>query len=104
MQNTLLQNKFNNEILESIKETKKIGYSPTRFIIMLHEHNNNAFEVAQKIVTKNITMGLQELYKHSRLDLSVEAVIIKPEYKELFSSEIIDICKRKLKRLGYRIK
>lgn len=103
MNSTLLKNKFNEEVLNSIKEIKKEIYSPTRFIIMMHEHNNNAFEVAQKIVTKNITMGLQELYEHNRLDLSIEAMIIKPEYEKLFSPEIINTCKRKLKQLGYKI-
>lgn len=97
----LLKNKFNAEILESIEKAKKLGYCPTRFIGMLHEHSNNAYEVVQRIATKDITAGLQELYKQGRLDLSVEATMIKPMYRGLFPTEIIKICERKLKKLGY---
>lgn len=101
MQNTLLQNRFNKEILESIKTMKKEVYSPTRFIIMLHKANNDAYSIVPKIISKNTTIGLEKLYEKNRLDLSVEATIIKPEYKELFPVEIINICRRKLKMLGY---
>lgn len=103
MQNTLLQSKFNLEIMEAIEESKKIGYNPTRFIVMLHKEKGNAFEVAQKLIKKDLTSGLWELYQHNRLDLSVEATMIKPEYRNLFSSELIRICERKLKQLGYRV-
>lgn len=103
MNTTLLQKEFNKEILKSVKEIKREIYSPTRFIIMLHEHDNNAFEVVQKVVTKEVTIGLQELYKHDRLDLSVEATIIRPEYRVLFSPDLVKLCERKLKKLGYKI-
>ena len=103
MQNIILQNKFNNEVIEAVEESRKMGYTPTRFIVMLQKEKGNALEVAQKLVTKDLTIGLQELYKHKRLDLSLEAIISKPEYDKLFPPEIINICKRKLKRLGYTI-
>lgn len=103
MQNTLLQNKFNSDVMEAVEKSKKIGYNPTRFIVMLHKEKENAFEVAQKLVKKDLTFGLWELYKHRRLDLSLEAIITKPEYEKLFSPEIINTCKRKLKQLGYKI-
>ena len=109
MQNTLLQNKFNSEVIDSLTEMKKLkqaktlNYTPTRFITMLHREKGNAFKIAQRLVTKDVTIGLQELYKNKRLDLSLEAIILKPEYQELFSPEIINTCKRKLKQLGYKV-
>ena len=33
--------------------------------------------------------------------LSVEAIVAKPEYKDLFPSEIVDTCRKKLRLLGY---
>ena len=103
MQNTALQNKFNEEVFESIEKMKKEVYAPTRFIRMLHQSNNNAVEVAQKVVAKEATIGLEKLYEKGRLDLSMEALIVKPEYKELFSPQIISVCARRLKSLGYKI-
>ena len=99
----LLQNKFNEEVFQAIEESKKIGYTPTRFIQMLHQANNNAVEVVQRLVTKEATTGLEKLWEQGRLELSMEAIMIKPEYKELFSSEIITVCTKKLKKYGYKI-
>ena len=102
MQNTLLENKFNEDVLESIKKIKKEVYTPTRFIRMLHQHNDNAVEVVKTLVAKDTTIGIEKLYEKGKLELSIEALIIKPEYKPLFSEEIINICSRKLKKLGYK--
>ena len=102
MQNINLQNKFNEEVFESIEKIKKEVYVPTRFIKMLHQFKNNAVEVAQRVATKNTTIGIEKLYEKGRLDLSMEALIIKPEYKELFSPQIISNCLRKLRSLGYK--
>lgn len=99
----LLQNKFNEEVFESIEKMKKEVYTPTRFIRMLHQSNNNAVEVAQKVALKNATIGIEILYEKGRLDLSMEALIVKPEYKELFSSQVINACARRLKSLGYKL-
>ena len=97
-----LKNKFTEDILNAIEETKKLGYVPTRFIQMLRRENNDAYELALKIVNKNVTYGLEKLWEKGRLDLTTEAIILKPEYKELFSQEIIDTCEKKLKQFGYK--
>lgn len=103
MQSTVLKNKFNEEVMESIERIKKEVYTPTRFIRMLHQHSDNAVEVVQKLVTKGSTLGMEKLWRQGKLELSVEAIVAKPEYKDLFPSEIVDTCKRKLKLLGYNL-
>lgn len=103
MENIALQNKFNEEVFESVEKMKKEVYAPVRFIKMLHQANNNAFEVAQKVVAKRATIGLEKLYEKGRLDLSMEALIVKPEYEELFPPQVINVCKRRLKSLGYKV-
>ena len=70
---------------------------------MLQLQGNNAFEVVSKLVTKEATTGLEKLWEKGRLDLSVEAVMIKNEYRELFDSDVIKICEKKLKSCGYKI-
>ena len=102
MQNAVLENKFNAEVLESIERMKKEVYTPTRFIRMLHQHNDNAVEAVQKLVIKGSTLGMEKLWYSGKLNLSVEAIVIKPEYQDLFPEEIVDTCKRKLKLLGYK--
>lgn len=103
LETKFLKNKFNEEILQAVEESKKIGYIPTRFIQMLQLQGNNAFEVVSRLVTKEATTGLEKLWEKGRLDLSVEAVMIKNEYRELFDSDVIKICEKKLKSCGYKI-
>ena len=102
MNNKILENKFNQEIMDSIEETKKLGYVPTRFIQMLQKVNGNAYELAMSIASKDVTLGLEKLWEKGRLDLTMEAIIIKPEYQELFPLEMIDICRKKLEKFGYK--
>lgn len=98
-----LKNKFNEDVIESIEGSKKLGYIPTRFIQMLQKENNDGYKLALKIVKTNAVSGLEKLWEMGRLDLTMEARILKPEYKDLFSKEIIDICTKKLKQLGYKV-
>ena len=100
--NDTLKNKFTQDILDSIEESKKLGYTPTRFIQMLQAENNDGYALALKIVNKNFQYGLEKLWEIKRVDLTMEARIIKPEYKDLFSEEIRKLCERKLKQYGYK--
>ena len=98
----ILQNKFNEEVLEAIEKSKKLGYVPTRFIQMLQQENNNAYTVVQRLVVKEVSTGLGKLWCKGHLELSMEAIMIKPEYKDLLSEEIIKVCEKKLKQFGYK--
>lgn len=97
-----LKNKFNTDVLHIIEECKKIGYVPTRFIQMLQQHKNDAYEIVPALVNKKITSGLETLWQKGRLDLSIEAIIIKAEYKTLFSQDLINMCKKKLEAYHYK--
>lgn len=103
MDSKILEKKFNADIMESIEESKKIGYNPSRFIQMLSETNGNAYELAIKLVSKGITLGLENLWEKGRLDLTMEARIIKPEFQELFPKEVVEVCRKKLEKFGYKI-
>jgi len=98
-----LKNKFNEDVLQAVEDSKKIGYVPARFIQMLQQNGNNAHEVVQDLVSRKVTDGLTALCLKGRLDLSMEAIVVKPEYAELFSEDILNICKKKLKKCGYKI-
>lgn len=97
-----LKNKFNDNVLKAVEESKKIGYVPARFIQILQQANNNAFDVVQNLVIKKATTGLETLWEKGRLDLSVEALIVKDEFKELFPEEVVKVCTLKLKKCGYK--
>lgn len=104
--NEKLALKFENEmrqICEDAKEAfKKEGanYNPTRFLQMLNQYGG--VETAKRLIKKNkdsgrISDGFIKLsYELNRQDLTMEYVILKPEYSELFTPEEIEYCKKVL--------
>lgn len=98
--NTSEQN-FQNEMLNTYKEAKKLGYKPTRFLQMIDEYG--AVETAKRLLASedNLSDGVTKLWELGRLDLSMESIVIKPEYKELFTEQEIKIAEKRLKDLGY---
>ncbi|HEY0411695.1 MAG TPA: hypothetical protein VGD66_00965 [Allosphingosinicella sp.] len=47
------------------------------------------------------TTGFQKLWENKRLDLSVEALILKAEWRGLFSAEEHRIARKRLRDYGY---
>lgn len=57
---------------------------------------------AKQLISKpGSTDGFTTLWEHGRLDLSVEAHILKPEYIELFTDEERRVCRERLEQFGY---
>ena len=57
---------------------------------------------AKQLISKpGGTDGFTTLWEHGRLDLSVEAHILKPEYIELFTDEERRVCRERLEQFGY---
>lgn len=92
---------FENEIRHLIKDSIKIGYTPSYLIQMLN--NNSAVNVARQLITKDTgTSGFIKLWEKKRLDLTIEALVIQEKYKELFTKEEIEISCNRLKEYGYK--
>ena len=96
-----LAKKFHQEMVDVYKITKReVGYNATRFLQMLSEKGGVA-AAKQLIMKDGGTEGFGTLHMAGRLDLSVEAHVIKPEYAELFTQEEIDTCIKRLKEDHY---
>lgn len=48
------------------------------------------------------TEGVAKLWELGRLDLSVEALVLKPEYRELFTDHEREACRNRLKEYNYK--
>lgn len=97
-----LKEKFEIEILNAVEESKKIGYHPSRFISMYQE--KGVLTACRELISKNVVSeGLFKLFKLGRLELSIEAHVIKEEYKSLFIIEEIEKCKYILEEYGYKL-
>jgi hypothetical protein len=95
-----LERKFYNEMKNIyIKADRECGYRPTRFLQMLSE--KGGVETAKSLIKKpGGTEGFEKLCLLGRLDLSIEALVIKEEFKSLFTDEDIKLCREKLKEYG----
>ena len=98
-----LENKFDAEMINIYKVAKKeIGYNASRFLQLINEVGG--YKAAKMLIVKDDgTYGFQKLWEHKRLDLSVEAHVLKPEFEELFTVEERNMCRKRLAEYGFKI-
>ena len=82
---------------------KECGYNASRFLQILGTKGGVA--AAKQLINKpGGTDGFTTLWEHGRVDLSVEAHVLKLEYAELFTDEERRICRERLEQFGYMAK
>lgn len=97
---TPLEKEFTKELLDNVAEMKQYGYNPTIYTRMISE--NGAVNAAKKLVVKDVqSSGFATLIMLSKLELSVEASVIKDKYKDLFTDAEIQNSIRKLKEANF---
>lgn len=88
---------FENELkAKMLRAKKECKYNPTRFNQMLAQYGG--VETAKRLITSGmatgtVSSGFTTLCLCSRLDLTMEHSVCKPEYKDLFTAEEIRYCK-----------
>src|SRR5437867_1583410 len=72
------------------------NYNATRFLNMVSE--SGGLKAAQNLLHANaVSVGFTALWERHRLDLTVEAVVLDPTWKELFTADELAIAKKRLK-------
>ncbi len=72
------------------------GYKATRFFQMVREHGGIA-AAKMLLASTDIPSGYTTLLERKRLDLTMEAMILKEsKYHELFSPDELEICRKRL--------
>ena len=101
---TILEKRFEQERRDIYMTAKKeCGYNASRFLQMLGAKGGLA--AAKQLISKpGGTDGFTTLWEHGRLDLSVEAHVLKAEYAELFTDEERRMCRERLEQFGYMAK
>ncbi|MBT8167622.1 hypothetical protein [Falsiruegeria litorea] len=93
-----LENKFADALLATCDETAKLGYVADEFASMLKIHG--AVQTAKKLVRSGeIQSGLRRLRDLGRLDLATEAVMLQPEFRELFTQQHLDAASWRLDQM-----
>lgn len=99
----LLEKKFESEMSNIYNRLKKeLNYNASRFNQLII--NKGGLIAAKELISKkNMSYGIETLWENNRLDLSVEALVLRPEYEKLFTNEERENCIKKLKDLNYNL-
>jgi len=100
---TTTEAKLNDALLNAVQIMKsEYRYNPSIFIQMLT--SDGAIETCRKLIlSKRASDGFAKLWEFHRLDLSVEAIVLRPEFNGIFSSEEKKIARRRLKEYDYTV-
>ena len=98
-----LENKFHEEMNNIYLTAKKeLRYNESRFIQLVSKEGG--LKAAKKLISKSRgACGFEVLWENNRIDLSVEALVLNPEYYELFTVEERALCQNRLKDFEYEI-
>ena len=82
-------------------ECKKFKYFPRAFLDMVVS-NEDIVEVTRRLIHKEGgTSGFATLFECKRMDLSVERIILEPQYRILFTAEDLRAAYDRLAQYGY---
>lgn len=100
---TDIEKRFEQDMLNIYTTAKKeCGYNATRFLQMIGA--KGGLGASRQLICKDDgTDGFTTLWMHHRLDLSVEAHVLKPEYTELFTDDERKMCRDRLEQFGYEV-
>ena len=80
---------------------EECGYAATRFLQMVT--TNGGVETARRLLaTQAPSDGFTKLWEYGRLDLTIEVLVLKPEYTTLFSEGEKRIARERLEQYGYK--
>ncbi len=98
-----LESKFHEDMNNIYFTAKKeLKYNASRFIQLVSKEGG--LKAAKQLISKSGgTYGFEVMWENNRLDLSVEALVLRPEYQELFTDGEREVCRQRLKEFGYEI-
>jgi len=93
--------RFDTAMMDIYKRAlKEAKYDAKRYLQMLLEYRG--LETAKRLLnSSHVSDGYAALFERKRLDLTVEALIVQPEWTPLFSEEERKIARNRLKEYGY---
>lgn len=95
-----LEAEFLEAMLDVYCAVAEVVNPPKRFRVMLHQYG--AVKTARRLLSKDeLQDTFIELALRQRLDLSVEALVLQPKYRQLFTDAELQKAQSRLKSCGY---
>ena len=86
-----------------LRAKTEAGYNATYFLRMLSDHG--PVETARRLITsRQPSEGFTQLWQRKRLDLTVEAQVLRPDFVDLFTDDERNACRRRLSDYGYYVR
>lgn len=83
-----------------VRARKEAGYNASRFLAMLEERGG--LETARQLLyAEGVSDGFVQLWERRRLDLTVEFLILQPQWSGLFTDQERSIARRRLEEYGF---
>ncbi len=97
-----LKREFEKDMWESYEEIKEV-YNPTIFYSMLKKYGG--VETAKRLLApeNSVQYGFKKLDELNILHLSVEYLVLRDKYKNLFTRQELEIAKWRLESFDYNI-
>jgi hypothetical protein len=97
-----LARRFGQDMKRGVAELSRLGYDATLFQRMLADHGP-VEAVRRLVLDPKPSYGLWRLQQLNRLDASAEMWVLLPWYERLFTQEVRELAKRKLRLLDIDI-
>ena len=95
-----LEAEFHRAMLNIYDAAAELGYRPTRFLRMVHEHGG--VRAARRLLSRPVAQsGLATLWELGRLDISMEALVVQERWQPLFSDAERQAARDRLSAYGY---
>jgi hypothetical protein len=97
-----LENQFHRAMLAIYENAlRECRHSANRFLQMVANHGG--LQAAKILLhTPGFQYGFTELWHCGRLDITMEALVLKPQYADLFTEEEKQIARDRLQECGYK--
>lgn len=97
-----IEEKFHTAMICIYEDAKKAGYNASYFLRMVSDLGG--VETAYRLIMANKPSdGFTNLWELGRLDLSVEALILAPEWEYLFGEEERAFARKRLEAYAYEM-
>jgi hypothetical protein len=98
---TAAEEQFHHAMVEVYERARReAGYNASRFLSMISEIGG--LETAHRLLAEGVeSEGFIALWECGRLDLTVEAHVLRPEFAGLFDDRELAVAQRRLDDLGY---
>ena len=87
---------------DGVRRCQRLGYNPSYFVRMLDEHG--ALGTARQLLaTSSTSEGFTRLWELGHLELTVEAIVLRPRFQPLFTPTELRLACRRLQELGFSV-